>query len=83
MGKPLHVLLQSKNPNPILCETAYNIAFKGYKEAVIKPPDLGHPKYQISFLMKRNGIPLGTQPKEIQRLPSTHGVLQPQLDPEA
>ena len=62
MAKPLYVLINSYNCNPVLSEKPDDTALKALKENLKNPPALGHPKDQIPFFLfayERKGNALG------------------------
>lgn len=60
MTKPLYVLLKNDSPEPTLWEEWDKQTFKALKESLINPPALGHPNYQIPFLIfEKEGNTLG------------------------
>ena len=62
MTKPVYVLINSYNCNPVLWEKPDNTAFEALKENLKSPPALGHPNDQIPFFLfvyERKGNALG------------------------
>lgn len=62
MAKPLHVLLKTNNPDPILREEPDDIIFKTLKKSLINPPVFGHSNYHVPLFLaihKRNGMTFG------------------------
>ena len=64
MTKPLHVLFNNNNLNPILWEELEDIAFKALKESFMKPLAFGHPNFFFLFVYEKQCNDLGDSPQK-------------------